>query len=179
MSDRTPILLKPKRIDLDSPEFEEIRGWSFPDDISYVGRRLRDDIPQRVSRGPCRLWIYLDPTGENVGFGTLDVRDYYSIYTDGQLHLYIPLLAKNPAIEKKGYGRPIVKHLIGEAALIASEREDLADRLFLDVYADNDKVIELYKEFGFAVLEDEPTPDPDENDRPYFIMAAGITVAPN
>jgi ribosomal protein S18 acetylase RimI-like enzyme len=178
MSDHTPILLTPMRIDLDSPAFEEIRGWPFTGHHSYIGRRLQDDIAQRVYRGPCRLWIYLDPAGRNVGFGTLDERDYYSSYSDGRLHLYIPLLAANPTIKSLGYGTSIVKHLISEATLIAFERDELADTLFLDVYKDNDKAIELYKKYGFNILEDEPTPDPDEKNRPYFIMAAGISVIP-
>jgi ribosomal protein S18 acetylase RimI-like enzyme len=178
MSERSPILLKPMRIDLDSPEFEEICGWSFPDRDSYISRRLRDDVSQRVSRGPCRLWVYLDPTGEDVGFGTLDEREYYSSYTGGRHHLYIPLLAKKPNVESKGFGTWIVRHLIAEATLIALERHELADRLFLDVYVENTKAIEVYKRCGFNIIEDKPAPDPDEDNRLYFIMAAGLSIAP-
>ena len=50
MSDGTSILLTPIAIDLDSPEFEEIRGWRFDED--YVGRRLEDDVRLRVDAGP-------------------------------------------------------------------------------------------------------------------------------
>ena len=71
MSDLTPIRITPITIGLDFPQFEEICAWPFAD--SYVRRLLREDIPQRVQRGTCRIWVYVDPDGQLVGFGTIDV----------------------------------------------------------------------------------------------------------
>ena len=59
MPDSIP--LTPCRIDFDSPEFREILEWTFDD--SYVGRLLRDDIPNRMQFGNCRTWTYRDPDG--------------------------------------------------------------------------------------------------------------------
>lgn len=177
MTELPPVPLTPKRIDLDSPEFEEIRGWPFTGDDPYVGESLQSDIAQRVSRGPCRLCVYCEPAGENVGFGTRDECDYYSGYAGGRIHLYIPLLAVNPAVVSTGYGTSIVKHLIGAAALARLERNDLADVLFLDVYEENQKGIEVYERCGFTRLEDQPTPDPAAHNRRYYIMATRICLA--
>lgn len=67
---QSPIPLTPVLVSVDSQEFQAITGWPFPD--PFVLRLLRDDIPQRVQFGNCRIWIYRDPTGEFVGFGTLE-----------------------------------------------------------------------------------------------------------
>ncbi len=149
MSDLTPISLTPIPIGLDSPEFKIISDWPFED--SYVGRMLRDDIPQRVRRGTGRIWIYRDPDGQLVGFGTIDVRDHYRAYTGGKDHPYIPLLAVNPTIKSLGYGTSIVRHLIRAAAVLASGPGGSHDVLFLDVYADNERGINLYRKCGFQI----------------------------
>ena len=81
MSKRTPIPLTPILIELDSPEFVEIRGWRFDD--AYVGRRPQDDIPWRIRRGTCRIWIDRDPGGQLVGFGTIDVCNEFGDFTGG------------------------------------------------------------------------------------------------
>ena len=139
MSPVTPVPLVPVRIGLISAEFREIRGWRFGDD-EYVGRLLREDIPERLRRGSGHIWVYRDPQGLVVGFGTLDLRDHYSDFTGGALHPYIPLLAVNPAIRSLGFGTSIVTHLISEAATLAG-RGDCLNVLFLDVYESNEKSI--------------------------------------
>jgi ribosomal protein S18 acetylase RimI-like enzyme len=176
MSDLTPIPLTPIPIGLDSPEFKTIRDWPFDD--SYVGRLLRDEIPERMQRGSGRNWIYRDPDGLLVGFGTIDVRDHYRAYTAGEDHPYIPLLAVNPTIKSLGYGTSIVGHLVDEAALLACGPCPCHDLLFLDVYASNVKAIKLYERCGFTKLTDEPIPDPDEDGKPYIIMARRVSVSP-
>jgi ribosomal protein S18 acetylase RimI-like enzyme len=176
MSDLTPIPLTPIPIGLDSPEFKTICDWPFDD--SYVGRLLRDEIPERVQRGTGRIWIYREPGGQPVGFGTLDVRDHYRHFTGGKDHPYIPLLAVNPTIKSLGYGTSIVGHLAGEAALLACGPCPCHDVLFLDVYASNEKAIRLYEKCGFRNLLDEPIPDPAEDGKPYLIMARRVSVAP-
>jgi ribosomal protein S18 acetylase RimI-like enzyme len=176
MSDRTPIPLVPILIGLNAREFEEIRDWSFAD--AYVGRMLRGDIPRRMILSErFRIWIYLDPDGQIVGFGTLDVGYEYGDYTGGRPHAYIPLLAVNPVMEGRGHGKWIVRHLIGEAALLAGGSGGSHDYLFLDVYASNERAIGLYKKCGFIEVSDEPRPDPDEDDRPYIVMALRISGA--
>lgn len=142
MSNRTPIPLTAVQIRLDSREFEAISDWPYSD--SFVTRLLRHDIPQRVQFGNCRIWIYRDPEGRLVGFGTLDVYDDYREYTAGQAHPYIPLLAVNPTIKSLGYGTTIVRHLTDEATLLVCGSSGCHDILFLDVYTSNVKAIEVY-----------------------------------
>ena len=177
MSDLTPIRITPITIGLDFPQFEEICAWPFAD--SYVRRLLREDIPQRVQRGTCRIWVYVDPDGQLVGFGTIDVRDDYSDYTDGRLHPYVPLLAVNPAMEGRGHGKSIVQHLIDHAALLASGPGECHPVLFLDVYEDNTRAIGLYTKCGFVIIEDQARPDPDEAGRLYLIMAMRVSAMPS
>ncbi len=97
MSDSTPVGLVPSLVALDAREFDAICSWSFDD--SYVSRLLQGDIRNRMHYGLCRVWIYLDPDGQIVGFGTIDVRDLYADYTGGLKHFYIPLLAVKPGME--------------------------------------------------------------------------------
>lgn len=168
MPDPTPIPLIPFPVGLDAPEFAEIRGWF--DDDNYIGRLLRDDIPQRVRFSTGRIWIYRDLDGQIAGFGTLEVCALYSDFAKGQHHVYIPLLAVNPTSEGRGHGTSIVNHLIGEAATLARASARCQGALFLDVYESNKKAIKLYQKCGFVEVSDKPRPDPDEDDRPYIIM---------
>jgi ribosomal protein S18 acetylase RimI-like enzyme len=176
MSDFTRVPPTPVVIELGSHEFREICGWQFAN--SYVGRLLRDDIPRRMRRRAGRIWVYRDQRDHLVGFGTIDVNDHYSDYTDGRLHPYIPLLAVNPMMGRQGYGTSIVEHLIGEAAMMAREQDHCYDVLFLDVYTSNTGAITLYEKCGFEKVSDQPSLDPDENNEPYFIMAKRVSVAP-
>ncbi len=125
--------------------------------------------------GNCSFWVYRDPGGSLVGFGTIDVADDCGAYTRGKLHPYIPLLAINPTIKSKGYGTSIVKHLIGEAALITSTSQT-SDVLFLDVYVDNKKAVDLYDGLGFQQISPEPIPDPAENGRPFIVMGRRVAI---
>lgn len=175
MSDRTPIPLTPIPIAIDSPEFQAISGWPFED--PFVTRLLRDDIPQRVQFGECRVWIYRDPERRLVGFGTLDVCDDYGQYTAGRPHPYIPLLATNSTIKSLGYGTTIVGHLISEAALLACPPGGCHDVLFLDVYITSVKAIAVYTNCGFGQITTEPIPDPQEGGKPYIVMARRVSIA--
>jgi len=125
------------------------------------------------------VWVYRDPAGNTVGFGTLDICKEYEHFTGGKYHSYIPLLAVNPVFQKRGHGRRIVEHLIAEAVLIAQSPADISDVLFLDVYTANQGAISLYTKCGFVILNpDTPIPDPQENNEPYVIMARSVAVAP-
>lgn len=175
MGERITIPLTPIPIEIDSPEFEAISGWPFAD--PFVGRLLRYDIPQRVRSNEGRVWVYRDPEGRLVGFGALDICGDYRERAGGRSHPYIPLLAVNPSFERLGHGTSIVRHLIGEAALLVP-RPGCSAVLFLDVYATSTKAIELYDRCGFIKLIDEPIPDEDEGGKPYFIMARRVSIAP-
>jgi ribosomal protein S18 acetylase RimI-like enzyme len=72
----------------------------------------------------------------------------------------------NPVIQSRGYGTSIVRHLIGEAAILARHQRGCHDVLFLDVYAANERAIGLYKRCGFETITAEPIPDPQENGAP-------------
>jgi ribosomal protein S18 acetylase RimI-like enzyme len=173
MSDRTLVSLTPSLIELDSSEFEELCAWPFAD--PYVGRMLRDDIPQRVQYGGGRIWIYRDPSSLAVGFGTFDICSDYRAYTNNAPHTYIPLLAVNPRIKSLGYGESIVRHLIGEAAIAVRQATTCYDFLFLDVYADNARAIRLYERCAFSRLIGGPLHDMEEDGREYIIMARRVS----
>jgi GNAT superfamily N-acetyltransferase len=175
MSDRTPVPLTPVPIEFGGPEFQAISGWPYAD--PFVSRLLRNDIPQRVQFGNCRLWIYRDPDGRLVGFGTLDVCEDYGEHTSGRIHPYIPLLAVNPTIKSLGYGTTIVRHLIDEAALLASRPGGCHDVLYLDVYTTSGKAIEVYTDAGFVQITPEPIPDAQESGKLYIVMAKRVTIA--
>lgn len=173
MADRPPIPVTPVPVTIDGPDFADLLAWPFVD--PFVGRLLRTDVPRRVQFYDCRLWVYRDPDGVPVGFGTLDVCHDYSQHTGGRPHPYIPLLATNPTVKSRGYGTSIVRHLIAEAALLAS-REGCHDHIYLDVYTTSTKAIELYTANGFVPVG-EPQTDPAEGESPYLIMARRVAVA--
>ena len=118
MPELAPVPLTPCPIELDSLVFQAICDWPFDD--PYVGRLLRNDIPRPERLNCCWIWVYCDPAGRLAGFGTLDVCDDCSEFTEGRSHLYIPLLAKNPTIKSLGYGASIVRHLVDEATVIGT-----------------------------------------------------------
>ena len=138
---------------------------------------MREDIPQRMAFGQCRLWAYQDTDGQVVGFGTLQECDDHGLFTNGQAHLYIPLLAVNPTIKSKGYGTAIVRHLIDEAALLALSSSSCVPELFLDVYTTNAKGITVYRNCGFVEVTAEPIPDPQEHDQTYHVMSRKVSVS--
>jgi ribosomal protein S18 acetylase RimI-like enzyme len=173
MSQPTPVPLRPVPVEIDSEEFRTICGWPFLE--AFVGRILREDIPQRVFLNGCRVWVYYGPDGELAGFGTIEVCEDYSSYTDGQPHAYLPLLAANPTIPSRGYGTSIVRHLIGEAALMALRWPGCRDVLFLDVYTTSVRAIELYDRCGFESLMPEPIADPDDPGKSYLVMARRVS----
>lgn len=168
-----PVPLTLLSIDLDSPEFAAIMGWPFAD--PFVIRLLQSDIPQRMLFNHCAVWVYRDPDGNLVGFGTLDLCGDCSEFTSGQLHPYIPLLAINPTIKSLGYGTSIVRHLIDEAALLAL-RTHCHDVLFLDVYTTNAKAIGVYQQAGFVTISPQPISDPEEGGETYVIMARRVSL---
>lgn len=142
-------------------------------------RLLQNDVPHRVMYSFGLVWVYRNPDGNTVGFGTLDVCREYERFTGGEHHSYIPLLAVHPAFRGLGHGRSIVEHLVAEAVLLAQSPADISDRLFLDVYTVNQGAISLYKKCGFEILNpDAPIPDPQENNESYVIMARNVAVAP-
>ena len=69
----------------------------------------------------------------------------------------------NPAAERRGHGTSIVRHLIGEAAILVRQSRGYYDVLFLDVYTANESAISLYGKCGFTTLTDEPIPDTRED----------------
>ncbi len=175
MSNRTPVPLTAILINHDSEEFNAISNWPFAD--SYVGRLLRHDIPRRAQFSSGRIWVYRDPVQRLVGFGTIDSCDDYREFTSGLSHPYIPLLAVNPIVKSLGYGTSIVKHLVAEAVLLAHGDPGLDDVLYLDVYENNHKAIQLYERCGFTTLVAEPFTDGEENGRPYIVMAKRLDVS--
>jgi ribosomal protein S18 acetylase RimI-like enzyme len=176
MADRIAVHLTPIPINLDSVEFAAICGWPFAD--SFVVRLLRDDIPQRVQFGNCRIWIYRDPGARLAGFGTLDVCDDYREFTGGRPHPYIPLLAVNPTVKSLGYGTSIVRHLIEEAALLACRPGECHDVLFLDVYTTSEKAISVYGACAFEQITESPIQDLQEGGKSYIVMAKRVSISP-
>jgi ribosomal protein S18 acetylase RimI-like enzyme len=178
MATPPPVPLKAIRITCGDAEYLPLLGWPFAAPPFYEGqviRLLQNDIPHRVMYSFGRVWVYRDPPGNTVGLGTLDVCQDYQQFTAGKFHCYIPLLAVNPAYQKRGHGRSIVEHLIAEATLIAQSPAGISDLLFLDVYTANKGAISLYQKCGFVSLNPgAPIPDPQENNEPYVIMARNV-----
>ena len=81
MSKPEPIPLAPFPIQLGSADFATISGWPFEDE--FVGRILRDDIPQRVWLNRCQIWGYREPGGQFAGFGTIEACSDHGSYTEG------------------------------------------------------------------------------------------------
>lgn len=178
-----PAHISPVSVAVDSPEFGDLLTWPYPDEPFYEGqvrRALRDFVPELVQYKGCRVWVFRDPAGQAVGFGSLVVVDYYAEFVDGKYHPYIPVLGVHPGCYGLGYGPRIVDYLTGEAMRLVRDIPGLSDILFLDVYAANQKAIGLYeKKFGFGVQNpDHPIPDPRENNEPYFVMAKSLVVTP-
>ena len=134
----------------------------------------------RIASWTASVWSGCTATRPATRSGSaLDVCKEYEHFTGGKYHSYIPLLAVNPAFQKRGYGRSIVEHLTAEAVLIAQSPADYSDLLFLDVYTANRGAISLYEKCGFVALNpDAPIPDPQENNETYVIMARRVVVAP-
>ncbi len=166
----TPVRTAPSEAD-----YQSLLSWPFADEPFYQGqvkRLLQNDIPFRVMYSSGIVWVYRDPEGNVVGFGTFDVCKDYEQFTGGKYHSYIPLLAVHPAFQKRGHGRSIVEHLIAEAMLIAQSPADFSDLLFLDVYTANQAAVSLYAKCGFVTLNpDTPIIDPQEHNEPYIVMA--------
>ena len=183
MPTRQPIPLTAVRTAPGETEYQALLAWPFPAKPFYEGqliRLLQNDIPHRVMYrySFVLVWVYRDQDGNTVGFGTLDVCKDYTRFTGGKVHCYIPLLAVNPAFQKRGHGRSIVEHLTAEAVLIAQSPADISDVLFLDVYTANQTAISLYDKCGFVTMNpDAPIPDPQENNEMYFIMAKRVAVS--
>jgi ribosomal protein S18 acetylase RimI-like enzyme len=177
-----PVPLTPLRVAPGDAGYQALLTWPFAVQPFYEGqviRLLRSDIPQRVLGGLCSVWTYQAPTGNTVGFGTLDVCNEYKQFTGGEHHCYIPLLAVNTAFQKRGHGRTIVEHLIAEARLIAQSSTTVSDLLFLDVYSANQSAIALYQKCGFVELNPgNPMQDPHENNETYIMMAMRMAAIP-
>jgi ribosomal protein S18 acetylase RimI-like enzyme len=176
----TAIPLSPVQTAVGDAEFQSILTWQFAQHPFYeaqVQRLLKHDVPHRMAYGACSIWVYRDPHGNIVGFGTLDVCSEYSQFTGGDRHCYIPVLTVNPAFQRRGHGRTITEHLVAEAVLAWQMSADVSDPLFLDVYGANRGAISLYEKCGFATLNpNNPIPDPTENNEPYLIMAKRISL---
>jgi ribosomal protein S18 acetylase RimI-like enzyme len=180
MSRKPSIPLTPIKILPGDEEYQAILTWPFAADPFYEGQvagLLRSDIPFRVLYSFGMIWVYKDPDGNSVGFGTIDVCRIYEQFTRGLFHSYIPLLAVNPSFQRLGHGKSIVQHLTAEAALIARSPADFSDLLFLDVYTANTGAISLYEKEGFEILNSDcPILDSQENHAPYFVMAKQVSL---
>ena len=108
------------------PNFQALLAWPFSTTTFYENQvkvLLAKEIPHRVKLNSCLIWCYKDQVGNMVGFGTLDICDDYSRYTNGKRHAYIPLLAVNPILKGKGYGTSIVRNLIEQSNLSVTVRQ--------------------------------------------------------
>jgi hypothetical protein len=93
MATTQPIPLKAIRIVPSEPEYQALLAWQFAAQPFYEGQvfgLLRQDIPHRVMYSFGLVWVYQDPAGNTVGFGTLDVCKEYERFTGGKYHCYIP-----------------------------------------------------------------------------------------
>jgi len=175
MADRNPIPLTPVEIQTAEAGYATLLAWVYPPESAYVTRMLQDIIPGREKYGRCRTWVYVEPAGQVVGFGTLHMSDDWRAYCGELPHPYIPLLSVNPGIKSLGYGETILNHLVAEAATLVRTTTDCSTRLFLDVYATNDRAISLYERNGFRHVATRH--DTDEGGAEYLILARSVAVA--
>jgi len=167
------IPLTPLPVDLASPVFAAISQWEFQED--FVARIFADDIPQRMKYQNGALWAYLNLDKTIVAFGTLCVCDEYGTLTDGQLHIYIPLLGVHPDQRGLGHGRSVVDHLVSEAArIVKASAGHLHHAVFLDVYENSVAAIGLYDKCGFQPLGSGQFIDPLNNE-PYRVMVKRVS----
>jgi hypothetical protein len=176
MPDFIPVPLDSEPVQLKSEDHNLILSWDFPDE--FVSRLLRKDVPQRIERGACSLWIYREPGGAAVGLGCLDFCFDYEEITGGVAHPHIPLLSLAPGIDSKGkgYGTSIVRHLVSNAAIAVAGAPDVFyGAIFLEVYQASAGAIRLYHREEFVNLFDEPILDPEDGNKPYYIMSKRLT----
>ena len=152
-------------------------SWEFRDE--FVHRLLVNDIPQRIRQFRCRVLGFYDPQNELVGFGSYEISDVWSKITGKTYHAYIPLLAVNPACERRGHGASILRRLIEEVAVIIAHmqisRLDVSPDIFLDVYQDSLGAMNLYKANGFQQIAG-PFVDPEANGKEYIVMACRLDI---
>ena len=87
MPTRQPIPLTAIRTGPGEPDYQALLAWPFAAQPFYEGqvlRLLRNDIPHRVLYSFGLVWVYRDPTGATVGFGTLEVSKEYERFTGGK-----------------------------------------------------------------------------------------------
>lgn len=173
MPERQPIPLTPVVVALDGDDYREIAGWPFAD--PFVRRLLTDDLPRRVLYGNCRVWLYRDPDGHAVGFGSLDLCGEYQDDAGGRDHPYIPLLAVNPAFQRRGHAKTIVRHLIAQARALVTTVDECDPTVFLDVYTTSVEAIGLYAGAGFQVMNPQPISDPLQDGLTYNVMALRVS----
>ena len=173
MSPRIPIPVVPIPIGPWEPAFSEMVTWPFRDE--FVGRLLQNDLPQRIRFQNCRLWGYRDPQGQLVGLGSLVICCDWRELTDCKPHTYIPLLAVNPAHERRGHGSSILRHLIAEAAVLVDLAPSCSPALILDVYTASEEAIGLYRKNQFDQIAG-PFPDSDASGKEYIVMACKLSV---
>lgn len=168
----TPILTAPGQ-----SEYTGLLNWPFPSAPFYesqILRLLQQDIPHRCLYGDCFVWVFRDPNGDDVAFGTLEHCTEYPELTDGQCHFYIPVLSVHPQHRFKGHGRTVVTYLV-EAAKQALRNWPSHGHIFLDVYSVNTNAISLYEKCGWAKLdENQPRLDPDQNNEPFVVMSRAL-----
>lgn len=153
-------------------EFRALLNWPFED--AFVQRMLADDIPVLARLGDFWAWLYRDAGGQTVGFGTLQVCDNYAQFTGGARHTYIPLLAKNPLVQRGGIGSIIVRHLVEQARVVFRGTPGCHRDLFLDVYTTSAAAIRVYQRSGFAQVTPDTYADELEGGKEYLVMAQRV-----
>jgi len=122
------------------------------------------------------IWAYQNIEREIVGFGTIDYCDDYTSITAGKDHVYIPLLAVHPAMQRRGYGQSIVNHLFDQSVIAAVDLKDHChDAVLLDVYASNQGAIALYEKCDFVKLTGELMDDIEKQS--YFVMGRSLRIS--
>jgi ribosomal-protein-alanine N-acetyltransferase len=81
--------------------------------------------------------VVLEQGGRVIGYGILSV-------AAGEAHLLNLALA--PEVQRRGYGRRLLEHLLGVASAAG------ADRVYLEVRPSNPRALHLYQQAGFEVI---------------------------
>ncbi len=123
-----------------------------------------------VANGKCDVWLYLNETGDVVGFSSLGATKWKYPQNSSQRQQInvIPNVAIASDFQGRGHFRTVMEHLFAQAKK-RSERLPLIG-LFVDPR--NSAAIDIYKRFGFETFHHDYY-DPDTGVR-YISMIAAL-----
>ncbi|OLO03261.1 MULTISPECIES: GNAT family N-acetyltransferase [Salinicola] len=104
-------------------------GLSWPTDGNTLWREIDGPNPNSIS-------FCLESESRPAAFGQLVIK--------GERHYHLARIIVSPAQRRRGLGEVLCRRLLAEA------RQRRAERITLNVFADNQPAIDLYRRLGFV-----------------------------